>query len=227
MKKNIFDIIDEAAEQCVPDDFDAVMSRVQAAPQRAPAQPPKKRPVVRRAAISCVAACAVVVIGVYLVRQNPQPAPLPAPTAASSTGQPAHYFNIPAHIVYDHNFYGGSATATSADCGNKLPDTVGDWEVYSVKGHSPDECIIVKVGEVYMRYDFIRSGIFTLGGKRYGLTELLPDYAHEKGALLGTSDGLSLYAATGDPSAVYVDLSPVIPHDDPDAEYLYLARELE
>lgn len=71
MKKSIFDLIDEAAEQCVPDDFDAVMSRVQAAPQRAPAQPPKKRPVVRRAAISCVAACAVVVIGVYLVRQNP------------------------------------------------------------------------------------------------------------------------------------------------------------
>lgn len=227
MKKSIFDLIDEAAEQCVPDDFDAVMSRVQAAPQQAPAQPPKKWPVVRRAAISCVAACAVVVIGVYLVRQNPQPAPLPAPTAASSTGQPAHYFNIPAHIVYDHNFYGGSATATSADCGNKLPDTVGDWEVYSVKGRSPDECIIVKVGEVYMRYDFIRSGIFTLGSKRYGLTELPPDYAHEKGALLGTSDGLSLYAATGDPAAVYVDLSPVIPHDDPDAEYLYLARELE
>lgn len=167
------------------------------------------------------------VIGVYLVRQNPQPAPLPAPTAASSTGQPAHYFNIPAHIVYDHNFYGGSATATSADCGNKLPDTVGDWEVYSVKGRSPDECIIVKVGEVYMRYDFIRSGIFTLGSKRYGLTETPPDYAHEKGALLGTSDGLSLYAATGDPAAVYVDLSPVIPHNDPDAEYLYLARELE
>lgn len=227
MKKSIFDIIDEAAEQCVPDDFDAVMSRVQAAPQGAPAQPPKKRPVVRRAAISCVAACAVVVIGVCLVRQNPQPAPLPAPTAASSTGQPAHYFNIPAHIVYDHNFYGGSATATSADCGNKLPDTVGDWEVYSVKGRSPDECIIVKVGEVYMRYDFIRSGIFTLGSKRYGLTEAPPDYAHEKGALLGTSDGLSLYAATGDPAAVYVDLSPVIPHDDPDAEYLYLARELD
>lgn len=227
MKKSIFDLIDEAAEQCVPDDFDAVMSRVQAAPQVIPAQPPKKRPVVRRAAISCVAACAVVVIGVYLVRQNPQPAPLPAPTAASSTGQPAHYFNIPAHIVYDHNFYGGSATATSADCGNKLPDTVGDWEVYSVKGRSPDECIIVKVGEVYMRYDFIRSGIFTLGSKRYGLTELPPDYAHEKGALLGTSDGLSLYAATGDPAAVYVDLSPVIPHDDPDAEYLYLAKELD
>lgn len=227
MKKSIFDLIDEAAEQCVPDDFDAVMSRVQAAPQRAPAQPPKKRPVVRRAAISCVAACAVVVIGVYLVRQNPQPAPLPAPTAASSTGQPAHYFNIPAYIVYDHNFYGGSATATSADCGNKLPDTVGDWEVYSVKGHSPDECIIVKVGEVYMRYDFIRSGVFTLNGKRYGLTELPPDYAHEKGALLGTSDGLSLYAATGDPAAVYVDLSPVILHDDPDAEYLYLAKELD
>lgn len=227
MKKSIFDLIDEAAEQCVPDDFDAVMSRVQAAPQRAPAQPPKKRPVVRRAAISCVAACAVVVIGVYLVRQNPQPAPLPAPTAASSTGQPAHYFNIPAHIVYDHNFYGGSATATSADCGNKLPDTVGNWEVYSAKGCLPDECIIVKVGEVYMRYDFIRSGIFTLGSKRYGLTETPPDYAHEKGALLGTSDGLSLYAATGDPTAVYVDLSPVIPHDDPDAEYLYLARELE
>lgn len=227
MKKSIFDLIDEAAEQCVPDDFDAVMSRVQAAPQRAPAQPPKKRPVVRRAAISCVAACAVVVIGVYLVRQNPQPAPLPAPTAASSTGQPAHYFNIPAHIVYDHNFYGGSATATSADCGNKLPDTVGDWEVYSAKGRSPDECIIVKVGEVYMRYDFIRSGIFTLGSKRYGLTETPPDYAHEKGALLGTSDGLSLYAATGDPTAVYVDLSPVILHDGPDAEYLYLARELD
>ena len=227
MKKSIFDLIDEAAEQCVPDDFDAVMSRVQAAPQRAPAQPPKKRPVVRRAAISCVAACAVVVIGVYLVRQNPQSAPLPAPTAASSTGQPAHYFNIPAHIVYDHNFYGGSVTATSADCGNKLPDTVGDWEVYSVKGRSPDECVIVKIGEVYMRYDFIRSGIFTLGGKRYGLTEAPPDYAHEKGALLGTSDGLSLYAATGDPSAVYVDLSPAIPHDDPDAEYLYLAKELE
>ena len=226
MKKSIFDLIDEAAEQCVPDDFDAVMSRVQAAPQQAPAQPPKKRPVVRRAAISCVAACAVVVIGVYLVRQNPQPAPLPAPTAASSTGQPAHYFNIPAHIVYDHNFYGGSATATSADCGNKLPDTVGDWEVYSVKGHSPDKCIIVKVGEVYMRYDFVRSGIFTLGGKRYGLTETPPDYAREKGALLGTSDGLSLYAATGDPAAVYVDLSPVIPHDDVDAEYLFLAREL-
>lgn len=118
-------------------------------------------------------------------------------------------------------------TATSADCGNKLPDTVGNWEVYSVKGHSPDECIIVKVGEVYMRYDFIRSGIFTLNGKRYGLTEAPPDYAHEKGALLGTSDGLSLYAATGDPTAVYVDLSPVIPHDDPDAEYLYLARELD
>lgn len=78
-----------------------------------------------------------------------------------------------------------------------------------------------------MRYDFIRSGIFTLGGKRYGLTEAPPDYAHEKGALLGTSDGLSLYAATGDPAAVYVDLSPVIPHDDPDAEYLYLAKELE
>lgn len=227
MKKSIFDLIDEAAEQCVPYDFDAVMSRVQAAPQRAPAQPPKKRPVVRRAAISCVAACAVVVIGVYLVRQNPQPAPLPAPTAASSTGQPAHFFNIPAHIVYDHNFYGGSATATSADCGNKLPDTVGDWEVYSAKGCLPDECIIVKVGEVYMRYDFIRSGIFTLGDKRYGLTETPPDYAHEKGALLGTSDGFSLYAATGDPAAVYVDLSPVIPHDDPDAEYLYLARELE
>lgn len=227
MKKSIFDLIDEAAEQCVPDDFDAVMSRVQAAPQRAPAQPPKKRPVVRRAAISCVAACAVVVIGVYLVRQNPQPAPLPAPTAASSTGQPAHYFNIPAHIVYDHNFYGGSATATSADCGDKLPYKVGDWEVYSAKERSPDECIIVKVGEVYMRYDFIRSGIFTLGGKRYGLTEAPPDYAHEKGALLGTSDGLSLYAATGDPAAVYVDLSPVIPHDDPDAEYLYLARELD
>lgn len=227
MKKSIFDLIDEAAEQCVPDDFDAVMSRVQAAPQQAPAQPPKKRPVVRRAAISCVAACAVVVIGVYLVRQNPQPAPLPAPTAASSTGQPAHYFNIPAHIVYDHNFYGGSATATSADCGNKLPDTVGDWEVYSAKGHSPDECIIVKVGEVYMRYDFIRSGIFSLGSKRYGLTETPPDYAHEKGALLGTSDGLSLYAATGDPAAVYVDLSPVILHDGPDAEYLYLARELD
>lgn len=227
MKKSIFDLIDEAAEQCVPDDFDAVMSRVQAAPQGAPAQPPKKRPVVRRAAISCVAACAVVVIGVCLVRQNPQPAPLPAPTAASSTGQPAHYFNIPAHIVYDHNFYGGSATATSADCGNKLPDTVGDWEVYSVKGRSPDKCIIVKVGEVYMRYDFIRSGIFTLGSKRYGLTETPPDYAHEKGALLGTSDGLSLYAATGDPAAVYVDLSPVIPHDDPDAEYLYLAKELD
>lgn len=227
MKKSIFDIIDEAAEQCVPDDFDAVMSRVQAAPQVIPAQPPKKRPVVRRAAISCVAACAVVVIGVYLVRQNPQPAPLPAPTAASSTGQPAHYFNIPAHIVYDHNFYGGSAAATSADCGNKLPDTVGDWEVYSVKGRSPDECIIVKIGEVYMRYDFVRSGVFTLNGKRYGLTELPPDYAHEKGALLGTSDGLSLYAATGDPTAVYVDLSPVIPHDDPDAEYLYLARELD
>lgn len=227
MKKSIFDLIDEAAEQCVPDDFDTVMSRVHAAPHSAPAQPPKKRPVVRRAAISCVAACAVVVIGVYLVRQNPQPAPLPAPTAASSTGQPAHYFNIPAHIVYDHNFYGGSATATSADCGNKLPDTVGDWAVYSVKGRSPDECIIVKVGEVYMRYDFIRSGIFTLGGKRYGLTEVPPDYAHEKGALLGTSDGLSLYAATGDPAAVYVDLSPVIPHDDPDAEYLYLARELD
>lgn len=226
MKKSIFDLIDEAAEQCVPDDFDAVMSRVQAAPQRAPAQPPKKRPVVRRAAISCVAACAVVVIGVYLVRQNPQPAPLPAPTAASSTEQPAHYFNIPAHIVYDHNFYGGSATATSADCGNKLPDTVGDWEVYSVKGRSPDECIIVKVGEVHMRYDFVRSGIFTLGSKRYGLTETPPDYAHEKGALLGTSDGLSLYAATGDPGAVYVDLTPVIPHDDVDAEYLYLAREL-
>lgn len=227
MKKSIFDLIDEAAEQCVPDDFDAVMSRVQAAPQRAPAQPPKKRPVVRRAAISCVAACAVVVIGVCLVRQNPQPAPLPAPTAASSTGQPAHYFNIPAHIVYDQNFYGGSATATSADCGNKLPDTVGDWEVYSVKGRSPDKCIIVKVGEVYMRYDFIRSGIFTLGSKRYGLTETPPDYAHEKGALLGTSDGLSLYAATGDPAAVYVDLSPVIPHNDPDAEYLYLAKELD
>ena len=227
MKKSIFDLIDEAAEQCVPDDFDAVMSRVHAAPQVIPAQPPKKRPVVRRAAISCVAACAVVVIGVYLVRQNPQPAPLPAPTAASSTGQPAHYFNIPAHIVYDHNFYGGSAAATSANCGNKLPDTVGDWEVYSVKGHSPDECIIVKVGEVYMRYDFIRSGIFTLGGKRYGLTETPPDYAHEKGALLGTSDGLSLYAATGDPTAVYVDLSPVLPHDDPDAEYLYLAKELD
>lgn len=227
MKKSIFDLIDEAAEQCVTDDFDAVMSRVQAAPQRAPAQPPKKRPVVRRAAISCVAACAVVVIGVYLVRQTPQPAPLPAPTAASSTGQPAHYFNIPAHIVYDHNFYGGSATATSADCGNKLPDTVGDWEVYSAKGRSPDKCIIVKVGEVYMRYDFIRSGIFTLGSKRYGLTETPPDYAHEKGALLGTSDGLSLYAATGDPTAVYVDLTPVIPHDDPDAEYLYLAKELE
>ena len=226
MKKSIFDLIDEAAEQCVPDDFDAVMSRVQAAPQRAPAQPPKKRPVVRRAAISCVAACAVVVIGVYLVRQNPQPAPLPAPTAASSTGQPAHYFNIPAHIVYDHNFYGGSATATSADCGNKLPDTVGDWEVYSVKGRSPDKCIIVKVGEVHMRYDFVRSGIFSLGSKRYGLTETPPDYAHEKGALLGTSDGLSLYAATGDPGAVYVDLTPVIPHDDVDAEYLYLAREL-
>ncbi|HCQ75139.1 MAG TPA: hypothetical protein DIT84_10060 [Clostridiales bacterium] len=227
MKKSIFDLIDEAAEQCVPDDFDAVMSRVQAAPQRAPAQPPKKRPVVRRAAISCVAACAVVVIGVYLVRQNPQPEPLPAPTAASSTGQPAHYFNIPAHIVYDHNFYGGSATATSADCGNKLPDTVGDWEVYSVKGRSPDKCIIVKVGEVYMRYDFIRSGVFTLNGKRYGLTETPPDYSHEKGALLDTSDGLSLYAATGDPAAVYVDLSPVIPHDDADAEYLYLARELD
>lgn len=227
MKKSIFDLIDEAAEQCVPDDFDAVMSRVQAAPQVIPAQPSKKRPVVRRAAISCVAACAVVVIGVYLVRQNPQPAPLPAPTAASSTGQPAHYFNIPAHIVYDHNFYSGSATATSADCGNKLPDTVGNWEVYSVKGRSPDECIIVKVGEVYMRYDFIRSGVFTLNGKRYGLTELPPDYAHEKGALLGTSDGLSLYAATGDPAAVYVDLSPVIPHDDPDAEYLYLAKELD
>lgn len=227
MKKSIFDLIDEAAEQCVPDDFDAVMSRVQAAPQGAPAQPPKKRPVVRRAAISCVAACAVVVIGVCLVRQNPQPAPLPMPTAASSTGQPAHYFNIPAHIVYDHNFYGGSATATSADCGNKLPDTVGDWEVYSVKGRSPDKCIIVKVGEVYMRYDFIRSGVFTLGGKRYGLTETPPDYAHEKGALLGTSDGLSLYAATGDPAAVYVDLSPVIPHDDPNAEYLYLAKELD
>lgn len=78
-----------------------------------------------------------------------------------------------------------------------------------------------------MRYDFIRSGIFTLDGKRYGLTETPPDYAHEKGALLGTSDGLSLYAATGDPAAVYVDLSPVIPHDDPDAEYLYLARELD
>lgn len=227
MKKSIFDLIDEAAEQCVPDDFDAVMSRVQAAPQRAPAQPPKKRPVVRRAAISCVAACAVVVIGVYLVRQNPQPEPLPAPTAASSTGQPAHYFNIPAHIVYDHNFYGGSATATSADCGNKLPDTVGDWEVYSVKGRSPDKCIIVKVGEVYMRYDFIRSGVFTLNGKRYGLTETPPDYSHEKGALLDTSDGLSLYAATGDPAAVYVDLSPVIPHDDADAEYLYLAREID
>ncbi len=227
MKKSIFDLIDEAAEQCVPDDFDAVMSRVQAAPQRAPAQPPKKRPVVRRAAISCVAACAVVVIGVCLVRQNPQPAPLPAPTAASSTGQPAHYFNIPAHIVYDHNFYGGSATATSADCGNKLPDTVGDWEVYSVKGRSPDKCIIVKVGEVYMRYDFIRSGVFTLNGKRYGLTETPPDYAHEKGALLDTSDGLSLYAATGDPTAVYVDLTPVIPHDDVDAEYLYLAKELD
>lgn len=227
MKKSIFDIIDEAAEQCVPDDFDAVMSRVQAAPQRAPAQPPKKRPVVRRAAISCVAACAVVVIGVYLVRQNPQPAPLPAPTAASSTGQPAHYFNIPAHIVYDHNFYGGSAAATSSDCGNKLPDTVGDWEVYSVKGRSPDKCIIVKVGEVYMRYDFVRSGIFTLGGKRYGLTETPPDYAHEKGALLGTSDGFSLYAAVGDPAAIYVDLSPAIPHDDPDAEYLYLAKELD
>ena len=227
MKKSIFDLIDEAAEQCVPDDFNAVMSRVQAAPQVIPAQPPKKRPVVRRAAISCVAACAVVVIGVYLVRQNPQPAPLPAPTAASSTGQPAHYFNIPAYIVYDHNFYGGSATATSADCGNKLPDTVGDWEVYSVKGRSPDECIIVKVGEVYMRYDFIRSGIFTLGSKRYGLTETPPDYAHEKGALLATSYGLSLYAATGDPTAVYVDLSPAIPHDDPDAEYLYLARELD
>ncbi len=227
MKKSIFDLIDEAAEQCVPDDFDAVMSRVQAAPQRAPAQPPKKRPVVRRAAISCVAACAVVVIGVYLVRQNPQPAPLPAPTAASSTGQPAHYFNIPAHIVYDHNFYGGSATATSADCGNKLPDTVGDWEVYSVKGHSPDKCIIVKVGEVYMRYDFVRSGIFTFGSKRYGLTETPPDYAHEKGALLGTSDGISLYAAVGDPGAVYVDLTPVIPHDDVDDEFLYLARELD
>ena len=227
MKKSIFDLIDEAAEQCVPDDFDAVMSRVQAAPQRAPAQPPKKRPVVRRAAISSVAACAVVVIGVCLVRQNPQPAPLPAPTAASSTGQPAHYFNIPAHIVYDHNFYGGSATATSADCGNKLPDTVGDWEVYSVKGRSPDKCIIVKVGEVYMRYDFIRSGVFTLNGKRYGLTETPPDYAHEKGALLDTSDGLSLYAATGDPTAVYVDLTPVIPHDDVDAEYLYLAKELD
>mgnify|MGYP004627802789 FL=1 len=227
MKKSIFDLIDEAAEQCVPDDFDAVMSRVQAAPQRAPAQPPKKRPVVRRAAISCVAACAVVVIGVCLVRQNPQPAPLPAPTAASSTGQPAHYFNIPAHIVYDHNFYGGSATATSADCGNKLPDTVGDWEVYSVKGRSPDKCIILKVGEVYMRYDFIRSGVFTLNGKRYGLTETPPDYAHEKGALLDTSDGLSLYAATGDPTAVYVDLTPVIPHDDVDAEYLYLAKELD
>lgn len=227
MKKSIFDLIDEAAEQCVPDDFDAVMSRVQAAPQGAPAQPPKKRPVVRRAAISCVAACAVVVIGVCLVRQNPQPAPLPAPTAASSTGQPAHYFNIPAHIVYDHNFYGGSATATSADCGDKLPDTVGNWEVYSVKGRSPDKCIIVKVGEVYMRYDFIRSGVFTLNGKRYGLTETPPDYAHEKGALLGTSDGLSLYAATGDPGAVYVDLSPVIPHNDPDAEYLYLAKELD
>ena len=211
----------------MPDDFDAVMSRVQAAPQRAPAQPPKKRPVVRRAAISCVAACAVVVIGVCLVRQNPQPAPLPAPTAASSTGQPAHYFNIPAHIVYDHIFYGGSATATSADCGNKLPDTVGDWEVYSVKGRSPDKCIIVKVGEVYMRYDFIRSGVFTLNGKRYGLTETPPDYAHEKGALLDTSDGLSLYAATGDPTAVYVDLTPVIPHDDVDAEYLYLAKELD
>lgn len=227
MKKSIFDLIDEAAEQCVPDDFDAVMSRVHAAPHEAPAQPSKKRPVVRRAAISCVAACAVVVIGVYLVRQNPQPAPLPAPTAASSTGQPAHYFNIPAYIVYDHNFYGGSATATSADCGNKLPDTVGDWEVYSVKGRSPDKCIIVKVGEVYMRYDFVRSGIFTLGSKRYGLTETPPDYAHEKGALLGTSDGLSLYAATGDPAAVYVDLSPVIPHDGPDAEYLYLARALD
>lgn len=227
MKKGIFDLIDEAAEQCVPDDFDAVMSRVQAAPQRAPAQPPKKRPVVRRAAISCVAACAVVVIGVYLVRQNPQPAPLPAPTAASSTGQPAHYFNIPAYIVYDHNFYGGGSTVTSADCADLLPDTVGNWEVYSVKGRSPHECVIVKVGEVYMRYDFVRSGIFTLGGKRYGLTETPPDYAHEKGALLGTSDGFSLYAATGDPTAVYVDLSPAIPHDDPDAEYLYLAKELE
>lgn len=225
MKKNIFDLIDEAAEQCVPDDFDAVMSRVHAAPHSAPAQPPKKRPVVRRAAISCVAACAVVVIGVYLARQNPQPAPLPAPTAASSTGQPAHYFYIPAYIVYDHNFYGGSGNAASADCADKLPDTVGVWEVYSAKGRSSDECVIVKIGKVYMRYDFIRSGIFTLDGKRYGLTETPPDYAHEKGALLGTSDGLSLYAVTGDPAAVYVDLTPVIPHDDVD-EYLYLAREL-
>ena len=227
MKKDIFDLIDKAAEQCVPDDFDAVMSRVHAAPHSAPAQPPKKRPVVRRAAISCVAACAVVVIGVYLARQIPQSVPLPTPTAASSTEQPAHYFFIPAYIVYDHNFYGGSGNATSADCADLLPDTVGDWEVYSVKGCSPDECVIVKIGEVYMRYDFIRSGIFTLDGKRYGLTETPPDYAHEKGALLGTSDGLSLYAATGDPTAVYVDLSPVIPHDDDDAEYLYLAKELE
>lgn len=227
MKKNIFDLIDDAAEQCVPDDFDAVMSRVHAAPQEAPAQPPKKRPVVRRAAISCVAACAVVVIGVCLARQDSQPVPLPTPTAASSTEQPAHYFNIPAYIVYGHNFYGGGSTVTSADCADLLPDTVGDWEVYSVKGRSPDECFIVKIGEVYMRYDFIRSGIFTLDGKRYGLTELPPDYAHEKGALLGTSDGLSLYAAVGDSAAVYVDLTPVIPHDDVDDEYLYLARELK
>lgn len=227
MKKNIFDLIDEAAEQHVPDDFDAVMSRVQAAPHSAPAQPPKKRPVVRRAAISCVAACAVVVIGVYLVRQNPQPAPLPTPTAASSTEQPAHYFNIPTYIVYDHDLYGGGGTVTSADCADLLPDTVGDWELYSAKGRSPDECVIVKIGEVYMRYDFIRSGTFTFGGKRYGLTETPPDYAHEKGALLGTSDGLSLYAAVGDPDAVFIDLTSVVPHDDVDAEYLYLARELD
>lgn len=76
-----------------------------------------------------------------------------------SQGQPGNYFNIPAFIVFSHNFYRTTDNRISdVELDKQYSTTINGetqtiYSFYSLKGQSLDTGIVLKIGNMYRYYE--------------------------------------------------------------------------
>lgn len=242
MKKNIFNLLDEATDKYVPNNFNEIMDGIEFTSDnkdlseiKTKTNQIKNRRAMKYSAVSA-AACIIVALCVFMLKDDFMTPSMDTTvqeevqtSLAEKEEVPINTANglfIPAIIVYSNKLYvGAEDTVYYSDLDKEyLAEINGRQQtIYSLKGKSLDS-IVLKIGQAYYGYyKCVYEGTFRYQDKEYGLKEPLPQEM-KKGRYIGKSNGFSIYEVVGEDSAIIVDIAPLFKLDC--AEQLYIAQEL-